>query len=258
MEQTKRRVAIVTGATRRQGIGAAICRALAKDSIDIFFTCWRPFDRSMPWNVEEDEPQLLRSELLQTGVRCEYEELDQSRPEVAVELLDLVEKRLGKASILINNAAYSTHDGYDALDAQTLDAHYAVNVRGAMLISVEFARRYPGGPGGRIVNMTSGQSIRPMPDELAYAASKGAIEAFTTSVAIDLAARGITVNALDPGPTDSGWMDSEQGLKQALMVDSPWGRVGSPEDAARVVAFLVSEAAAWVNGQVIHADGGRR
>jgi 3-oxoacyl-[acyl-carrier protein] reductase len=212
----------------------------------------------MPWNVEEDEPQLLRSDLLQTGVRCEYEEIDQSRPEVAVELLDLVEKRLGKASILINNAAYSTHDGYGTLDAQSLDAHYAVNVRGTMLISVEFARRYPGGPGGRIVNMTSGQSIRPMPNELAYAASKGAIEAFTTSVAIDLAARGITVNAIDPGPTDSGWMDSEQGLKQALMADSPWGRVGSPEDAARVVAFLVSEAAAWVNGQVIHADGGRR
>lgn len=256
MEQTTRRVALVTGATRRSGIGAAICRALAKDGIDIFFTYWRSYDRTMPWNVEEDEPHLLRAELLQVGVRCECEEVDQSRPEVGIELLDLVEERLGKASILINNAAYSTRDGYEKLDAQTLDAHYAVNVRGAMLISVEFARRYPGGPGGRIVSMTSGQSIRPMPGELAYAASKGAIEAFTTSVAIDLATRGITVNAIDPGPNDTGWMDDQ--LKQSLAADSPWGRVGRPEDAARVVAFLVSEAAAWVNGQVMHVDGGRR
>ena len=81
-------------------------------------------------------------------------------------------------SILVNNAAHSTHDGYEALDAATLDAHYAVNMPGAMLLSVEFARRYGAGQDRRIIFLTSGQSVGAMPDELAYAATKGATEAF--------------------------------------------------------------------------------
>lgn len=102
--------------------------------------------------------------------------------------------------------------------------------------------------------MVSGQDKGPMPGELAYVATKGAISAFTVSLAAEVASLGITVNAVDPGPTDSGWMTGE--LKESLLQKSPTGRIGQPEDAARLVAFLASDDAQWITGQIIHSDGG--
>jgi 3-oxoacyl-[acyl-carrier protein] reductase len=95
----------------------------------------------------------------------------------------------GIADVLVNNAAHCTHDGFELLDAASLDAHYAVNMRATLLLSVEFARRAKalGRLTGRVISMTSGQALRPMPRELAYAATKGAIEAFTLSLAAQLA-----------------------------------------------------------------------
>jgi 3-oxoacyl-[acyl-carrier protein] reductase len=250
------RIAVVTGASRRRGIGAAICRALAAAGADVCFTHWQAYDQRMPWGADVDGPHRLREELASLGVRAAAVAVDLSDPGSAAWLFDEVERRLGPPSILVNNATHSTRDGYERLDAATLDAHYAVNMRGALLLSVEFARRWPGGPGGRIVNLTSGQSLGPMPDELAYAATKGAVEAFTVSLAAGVAARGITVNAVDPGPTDTGWMSEED--KRTLLPRFPQGRIGTPEDAARLVAFLASDAAQWITGQVIHSEGGFR
>ena len=181
-------------------------------------------------------------------------EVDLSLLESPERLLDMVAARLGPPWVLVNSAAYSTRDGYEALDAATLDAHYAVNLRATALLSVGFARRFGGGPGGRIVNLTSGQSLGPMPGELSYAATKGAIEAFTRTLATEVGQKGITVNAVNPGPTDTGWMADE--LRRELSGRFPTGRVGEPEDAARLVAFLASEEAAWITGQVIHSEGG--
>lgn len=251
-----RRVALVTGASRRNGIGAAVCLALAAAGNDVAFTHWQRYDRQFPWGARSEDPDVLLAELRATGVRAEAFEVDLSDPETPPRLFDLVTERLGNVGILINNAAYSTQDGWENLDAATLDAHYAVNIRGMALLSVEFARRWPGGPGGRIVNMTSGQSLGPMPTELAYASSKGAVEAFTRSLAEGVARLGITVNAVNPGPTDTGWIDDD--LRAALLPMFPFGRLGTPEDAARVIAFLASDEAGWITGQVIHSDGGFR
>lgn len=247
------RVALVTGAGRRQGIGAAICRALAAEGADVFFTHWSAYDQEM-YGADAGEPAALRDDLRAMGVRCESMAIDLSAADAAARLLDEAEARLGPLTILVNNAAYSTSDGYEALDAATLDAHYAVNVRTTLLLSVGFARRYSGGPGGRIINLTSGQSRGPMPQELAYGASKGAIEAFTVSLSPAVAARGITVNAVNPGPTDSGWMSDQ--VKCELLPRFPHGRLGQPDDAARLVAFLAGDAAEWITGQVIHSEGG--
>ncbi len=93
-----------------------------------------------------------------------------------------------------------------------------------------------------------------MVGELAYIATKGAVEALTVTLAAELAGRGITVNAVDPGPTDSGWMTAE--VKQELLTLSSRGRLGLPADAARLVAFLASDEAAWISGQIIHSRGG--
>ena len=254
MEGLRGKVALVTGASRRRGIGTAICRALAAEGADVFFTHWVPFDRTQPVGGEPGFPAELQSELHSTGVRAESMEIDLSLPDSPERLLDEVAGRLGLPSILVNNAAYSTRDGFERLDAATLDAHYAVNVRATALLSVHFARRHGGGPGGRIVNLTSGQSLGPMTGELAYAATKGAVEALTVTLAAEVGHRGITVNAVNPGPTDTGWMTEE--LERELAPKFALGRLGEPEDAARLVAFLASEEAAWITGQVIHSEGG--
>ena len=248
------RLALVTGVGRRRGIGSAVCLALASRGVDVVLSFWKAYDREMPWASDEDEPEALLGQLRAAGVRAEGIEMDLSRFDSARLLLDATEERLGRPSILVNTAAYSTRDGFETLDAEALDAHYAVNVRAMALLSVGFARRYPGGSGGRIVNFSSGQSLGPMPGELAYVATKGAIEAFTRTLAAEVGNKGITVNAVNPGPTDTGWMTEE--LKREIAPRFPSGRIGQPEDAAKLVAFLVSDEAAWITGQVIHSEGG--
>ena len=254
MEGLHGKVALVTGVGRRRGIGSAICRALAEKGADVFFTYWRSYDRNVSRDSDEDGPEDLREELRGMGVRAERMEVDLSLPDSPERLLDAVAERFGPPSILVNNAAYSTRDGFEKLDAATLDAHYTVNLRATALLSVGFARRYPGGPGGRIINLTSGQSLGPMPGELAYAATKGAIEAFTVTLAAEVGHKGITVNAVNPGPTDTGWMTEE--LKRELAARFPAGRVGEAEDAARLVAFLAGDEARRITGQIIHSEGG--
>jgi 3-oxoacyl-[acyl-carrier protein] reductase len=248
------RVALVTGVGRKKGIGSAVCRALASRDADVAISYWKAYDREMPWASDEDEPEALLAELRATGVRAEGFEADLSQPDAPRSLLDAAEERLGRPSILVNTAAYSTRDGFETLDAEALDAHYAVNVRAMALLSVGFARRYPGGPGGRIINFSSGQSLGPMPGELAYIATKGAIEAFTLTLAAEVAHKGITVNAINPGATDTGWMTEE--MKREIIQKAPSGRIGQPEDAARLVVFLAGDEAAWITGQVIHSEGG--
>jgi 3-oxoacyl-[acyl-carrier protein] reductase len=248
------RVALVTGVGRRRGIGSAVCLALASRGADVVLSYWKAYDCEMPWASDEDEPEALLRQLRAAGVGAEGIEMDLSRSDSARLLLDATEERLGRSSILVNTAAYSSRDDFETLEAEALDAHYAVNVRAMALLSVGFARRYPGGPGGRIVNFSSGQSLGPMPGELAYVATKGAIEAFTRTLAAEVGHKGITVNAINPGPTDTGWMSEE--LKREIAPKFPSGRVGQPEDAAKLVAFLAGDEAAWITGQVIHSEGG--
>ena len=142
-QHAARRIAIVTGASRRRGIGAAVCRALAQAGSDIFFTHWSPYDHRMPWGAEEDEPAHLQRQVQASGVRCEHLMIDLGTAEAPLHIMQAVEAQLGPASILVNNA---THDDttapFDQLDAPTLDAYYAVNTRGTMLLSIEFARAF--------------------------------------------------------------------------------------------------------------------
>ena len=248
------RVAVVTGASRRVGIGAAICRALAASGADVLFTHWGAYDRGPGVGEDPDGPDALLGELRDLGVRAAGMEVDLSLPEAPAMVLEDAEERLGAPSVLVNNAAYSVNDGFEDLDADTLDAHYAVNLRATALLSVGFARTYAGGAGGRIINMTSGQDNGPMPNELAYAATKGAVAAFTRTLAAEVGHKGITVNAVNPGPTDTGWIDGE--LRAELLPRFALGRLGRPEDAARLVAWLASEEAGWVTGQIFNSDGG--
>src|SRR5664279_2762461 len=148
---------------------------------NILFTTWQAYDREQPHGVDENGPMALERALLNLGVKVRRLEIDLARPDSAAQVLDDAQHWLGLPDVLVNNAAHFTHDGFELLDAAGLDAHYAVNMRATFLLAVEFARRAKaqGRLRGRIISMSSGQGWGPMPGELAYAATKGAIEAFT-------------------------------------------------------------------------------
>ncbi|WP_419884165.1 SDR family oxidoreductase [Peribacillus sp. B-H-3] len=241
------KTAIITGVSHNKGIGAAICRRFAKEGAHIFFT---------HWSADTGWPESFQKEIQDYSVHCNHAEIDLSQPEAAGQIMDMVFAVMNFPQILINNAAHSVRDSYKELNAKILDDTYAVNMRSTFLLCTEFARKLKDmkNASGRIINMTSGQALGPMVNELAYAATKGAISAFTVSLSAELAPLGITVNAINPGPTDTGWMTGE--IKEQLLPKFLSGRIGKPEDAARLAAFLASEEAQWITGQVMHSEGG--
>jgi 3-oxoacyl-[acyl-carrier protein] reductase len=248
------KTALITGASRLKGIGAAIARKLAENGADIYFTYWLDYDRTMPWGVEKDEPDQLQKCIQNMGVKCFKKELDLSKVENIKLLIDDVKDKLDTPDILVNNACFSTNNNYQNIEAEELDKHYQINLRATLLLSSYFARSFDKVQGGRIINITSGQFKGPMVNEIAYAATKGAVDALTISLAAELAAKKITVNAVNPGPNDTGWMDQE--LKEELLSKFPQGRIGQPEDAARLVNFLAGEEAEWITGEIINSEGG--
>ncbi len=242
-----RSIAVITGVSHDHGIGAAVCKQLAEEGHDVFFTCFQ---------ADEQWAEEFRIMLESFGVKSQYAAVDLSESHAAFSLLDRVIDTLGFPTVIVNNAAYSTRDGFAELDAESLDAHYAVNMRSTFLLCTEFARRYEtlGKKKGKIVNLTSGQNQGPMIGELAYASTKGAIAAFTITLAAELARLGINVNAVNPGPTDTGWMT--EAIKEELRPKFLSGRIGVPEDAAKLIGFLVRDEADWITGQVINSEGG--
>jgi 3-oxoacyl-[acyl-carrier protein] reductase len=248
------KIAIITGASRLNGIGASICHLLADNGFDIFFTYWTKYDTEMPWGIELNEPLKLKNDLLAKDVRVFSLELDLTKEDSPNLLFEYVIKELGFPSVLINNAAYSTNNDYSNLTFQELDKHYIVNIRATTILSTLFAQKFKFNSGGRIINLTSGQFKGAMPGELAYATTKGAIDALTITLSAEVAKLGITVNAVNPGPTNTGWMTEE--IKKELTPLFPFGRIGEPSDVAKLIKFLVSEDADWITGQIIHSEGG--
>lgn len=237
-------VAIVTGADRPAGIGASIARRLAQDG-------WTLLATLRPEPPEGADGAAGLRAAAAAGARVETLSVDLAESDAADRVLHAAEA-LGTVTALIGCAAVSERDGWQALDAAGFDLALAVNARAHVLLATGLVRRLPEDRSGRVVLMTSGQGRGAMPDELAYAASKGALEALVASLAPPFAARGTTINAIDPGPTDTGWM-KDRDRAEAVGAD---GRIGAPEDVVGLTAFLLGDEASRLTGQVLRVRSG--
>jgi 3-oxoacyl-[acyl-carrier protein] reductase len=255
------RVALVTGVSRRAGIGFAVARRLAASGASPFLHHQIPHDREQPWGADPGGIDALlagvRAALADPASRVAHGGGDLAEPGAPERLVAAARAALGHVDVLVCNHARSGGDGpLGALDAGMLDAHWAVNTRASILLVQAFAAQQDGRPGGRVILMTSGQDLGPMRDQVAYAASKGALASLTRTLADQLADRGITLNTINPGPVDTGWPSPE--LVRRLRSRFPAGRWGEPDDPARLIAWLATDEARWVTGQVIHSEGGFR
>jgi 3-oxoacyl-[acyl-carrier protein] reductase len=250
----KGRVALITGVSRRIGIGFAIADRLAADGAETFIHSFAPYDARQPWGADPAGISALIKALREHGGRVEHLEADFLDPTAPQRVVAAATESLGHLDILVANHAYSTMGTLDELTAQYIDLHFQVNVRGSLLLAKAFAAQHDGRPGGRVVLLTSGQGTSPVPGELAYAASKGALHQLTLSLSTHLVPRGITVNAVNPGATDTGYATAD--LYKAVLAQEPQGRWGQPEDAARLIAWLCTDDARWITGQVTNSTGG--
>ncbi|PJE97919.1 3-ketoacyl-ACP reductase [Streptomyces carminius] len=255
------RTALVTGASRRAGIGWAIARRLVAYGAGVYLHHHVPHDAAKPWGADPGGPGALAAglrPLAADGAAVAHGPADLTAPGAPARLVEAAAEALGgRLDILVANHALSGEDGpLDEIDADMLDAHWAVNTRSTVLLVQAYARRRQAArEGGRVVMMTSGQDRGGgMPGELAYALSKGALASVTRSLATALAPRGVTVNTVNPGPVDTGYLTGEEHAAVAAMF--PGGRWGQPDDPARLVAWLVTDEAAWITGQVIDSEGG--
>ncbi|WP_318217616.1 SDR family oxidoreductase [Streptomyces sp. SCL15-6] len=259
------RTALVTGASRRAGIGHAVARRLAAYGASVYLHHHVPHDAAMPWGADRIDHVVasVRAALGDPDATVQAGPGDLADPAVPGELLARAADALGgRLDILVANHALSGSDGTLAtIDAAMLDAHWAVDTRSVLLLVQAYARLRaalpPRTPGGRVVMMTSGQDIAGgMPGEIAYALQKGALASITRSLATTLAEQAITVNAVNPGPVDTGYLTGDD--HEAVAALFPAGRWGMPDDPARLIAWLATDEAEWVTGQVVDSEGGFR
>ncbi len=219
----------------------------------MFVHHFSPHDAAQPWGADEVSSVVSGVRSVASAPVADLS-ADLADPAAPAALVSAVVSALGGLDIVVCNQARSGSDGpLSAMTPDMLDAHWTVNARASLLLAKAFAAL--GGP-GRLIFLTSGQNEGPMPGEVAYAASKGALWSITATLADELADQGITVNAVNPGPVDTGYAPPD--AHAAVAARFPAGRWGDPDDPARLIAWLATDEARWITGQVINTEGGFR
>lgn len=260
------RTALVTGASRRGGIGHAVARRLVAYGASVYLHHHVPHDAALPWGAErpEDVVASVRDAAPDPAVaQVPHGPGDLTAPGAPARLLDTAAPALGgRVDVLVANHALSGGDGsLDAIDQEKLDRHWAVDTRSVILLVQAYARLRAAlparTPGGRVVMMTSGQDMAGgMPEEVAYALQKGALASVTRTLATTLADLAVTVNTVNPGPVDTDYLTGE--AYERIAGRFPAGRWGLPDDPARLIAWLATDEAEWITGNVIDSEGGFR
>jgi 3-oxoacyl-[acyl-carrier protein] reductase len=240
---------LITGVGRRRGIGAAIAAGLAEDGWNLVLSYWRPYDERLGLEGGEGDPEQLADELSRTGQTTQLAPADLADPSAAEALVQRAVGRLGRLDALVMSHCEGVDSGVLDTTAESFDRHYAVNVRASWLLVAAFARQLPSG-GGSVIALTSDHTIGNLP----YGATKAALDRLVLAAAHELGPRGLRANVINPGPVDTGWMDDE--TRTALIARQPTGRLGTAVDTAHLVRFLLSERGQWINGQLLHSNGG--
>ncbi len=243
------RRALITGVGRRRGLGAGIASALAADVWDLAVSFWRPSDERVGLQAGPDDPEQLAADLRAEGHRVELLPADLEHPEAARRLVADAAARLGQLDALVLSHCEGVNSGLLDTTVASFDRHYAVNVRATWLLTAEFARRLPT-EGGSVVALTSDHTVGNLP----YGATKAALDRLVLAAGHEFGARGLRANVVNPGPVDTGWMDEP--TRRALLDRQPLGRLGTPDDVANIVRFLLSDQGRWINGQLLFSNGG--
>jgi 3-oxoacyl-[acyl-carrier protein] reductase len=222
---------------------------MAHDGWDIAFNYWTPYENRMALGGTSHDPADIAAEIQATGRRVLPIEADLADPNAPAHILDRAATELGPVSALVLSHSESVDSSILDTSVESFDRHFAVNTRAAWLLIRAFALQVPS-DGGSIVALTSDHVVHNLP----YGASKGALDRIVIAAARELGDRGISSNALNPGPVDTGWMDDD--IRASGLARQPTGRLGTPDDIAKVVRFLVSPDGRWIAGQLVTTDGG--
>jgi 3-oxoacyl-[acyl-carrier protein] reductase len=242
------KVAIVTGASK--GIGAAIARTFAEAGAAV----------AVNYASSKADAERVVGEIVKAGGKAIAVQADVAKRADVTRLFEETKTKLGKPNILVNNAGVYRFGPLESLTEQDFHSHFDTNVLGAILAIQEAVKAFDGS-GGSVINISTIASANPSPNTLLYSASKSAIDTITRELALELASKGIRVNAIAPGMTETEGF-AAAGLSaesaKALGFSLPMGRLGKPEDIARVALFFASDQSAWVTGERISASGGQR
>jgi 3-oxoacyl-[acyl-carrier protein] reductase len=245
--ERKRPAALVTGVGTQIGIGSGIVARLADDGWNLALSYYRPIDPAKA-AAADIEPEAIAADLRSRGATVVLLPGDLTDPAYPDRLVADAAMALGPLSGLVLSHAESVDSAILDTTVESFDRHMAVNARASWQLIAAFARQAQGG--GAIVALTSDDTSWNLP----YGASKGALDRIVTAAARELGHLGIRANAVNPGPVDTGWMTDA--IRESATRRQPTGRLGTPEDVAKLISFLLSDDGAWTTGQLIHTDGG--
>ncbi len=261
----KDKVVLITGVNNPQGIGATTAFAFAREGAKLVLTYKKvpnAFDKNKTSQNGPDRyhqanagnADIVENKLKEMNADYIILESDISKEDDVKKIYSTAIKQYGRIDVLVNNAAAGDENGFDTIEKITqkvIDDTFAVNVRGSILMIREFIKHR--GDYGRIINFST-DSSQIFAGQITYGASKAALEALTRSIAMEVGQYGITVNCVAPGPTQTGWIDTD--LEKAVVPLIPMGKLIQPEDLAETILFLASKQARMVTGQVIKVSGG--
>lgn len=242
MSNLNGKIAIVTGGSG--GIGSATCIRLAQDGAKVV----------VHYGGSEEKANKVVNQIKEKDGQAIAIQADISNGDSVAHLFESTEKQLGKADIIVNCAGTGDVGKIAEMDETNFDKTFGLNTKGSFFCMKEAATRL--NDNGRIINISSCLVPRPQPGFGIYISSKAAIESMSKVLAMELGDRNITVNTVSPGPTETEMYASSGDDAQAAAAQSPFNRIGQPEDIADVVSFVASDDARWMTGQTFNVGGG--